>query len=123
MVYFRKSNNGDLAGLLKCEEQRMKIGKIDIDETCYPGEDLYTDGDVEDILLELAENHSGAELEELASKEGSWPVLYHFSPIRENIVSWIDIGNDESVLEIGSGCGAVTGALARAAASVTCIEL
>ena len=41
----------------------------------------------------------------------------------ENILSWIPFTGEEKVLEIGSGCGAVTGALCERAKEVTCIEL
>ena len=45
------------------------------------------------------------------------------SPLRENIVDWIPMDKDAKVLEIGSGCGAITGKLAMKAGSVTCIDL
>lgn len=35
----------------------------------------------------------------------------------------MDISKNDSVLEIGSGCGGITGALAREAKGVTCIYL
>ncbi len=56
-------------------------------------------------------------------REKSWPVMYHFSHIRGNIVSWLPITKEDKVLEIGAGCGAITGALAKKAGSVTCVEL
>ena len=45
------------------------------------------------------------------------------SPIRENIIEWYPFEKDARVLEVGAGCGAVTGALCRAARSVTCVDL
>lgn len=53
----------------------------------------------------------------------SWPVLYHLSALRENIVEWLPIDKSMKVLEVGSGCGAVTGALARKAGELTCVDL
>ena len=35
-----------------------KIGKVSLDETYYPGEDLYSDGVVEDQILHLVETYS-----------------------------------------------------------------
>lgn len=99
------------------------IGKIKIDETFYPGEDLYCDGVVEDELLEIAKNYSPVEYPELIEERKSWPVLYHLSSQRENIVNWLPITKDMKVLEIGSGCGAITGALSKKAGNVTCVEL
>ncbi|MFQ9152800.1 MAG: rRNA adenine N-6-methyltransferase family protein [Blautia sp.] len=43
--------------------------------------------------------------------------------MRGNIVSWLPITKEDKVLEIGAGCGAITGALAKKAGSVTCVEL
>ena len=56
-------------------------------------------------------------------ERNSWPVLYHFSHIRQNILEWLPITKEQKVLEIGSGCGPITGVLARKAKSVTCIDL
>ena len=35
---------------------REKIGKITLDDTCYSGSDLYSDGPVEKELLEIAKS-------------------------------------------------------------------
>lgn len=102
---------------------REKIGKVTLDRQYYSGEDLYCDGDIENYMLELAQKYGDIEYSQLISKERSWPILYHFSHVRENIVNWLPIMNDETVLEIGSGCGAITGALADKAKKVQCIEL
>jgi precorrin-6B methylase 2 len=102
---------------------RTKIGSVTIDDALYPGEDLYCDGAVEDELLELVSHHSESEFNRIIVEKRSWPIMYHLSHVRENIVSWLPIEKTDSVLEIGSGCGAVTGALARKAKEVTCIEL
>jgi len=100
-----------------------KIGKVTLDYTYYPGEDYYCDGLVEDELLHIAKNHAPAEFPALIEERGSWPVLYHLSLQRENIVNWLPISKDMKVLEIGSGCGAITGALSAKAGSVTCVDL
>lgn len=100
-----------------------KIGKIVLDYTYYPGEDLYSDGEVEDELLAIAKNYDPREYNRIIAERKSWPVLYHFSHIRQNIVDWIPLAKTDRVLEIGSGCGAVTGALAERAGQVSCIEL
>lgn len=99
------------------------IGKITLDYTDYPGEDYYCDGLVEDELLQIAKEYSPVEFPKLIEEKKSWPVMYHLSSQRENIVSWLPITKDMKVLEIGSGCGAITGALASKAGSVTCIDL
>ncbi len=98
-------------------------GRIVIDDTYYPGQDLYCDGAVEDEILEIVRNGEPGRYDRVIEERKSWPVLYHLSRLRENIVSWIPLKKSDRVLEVGSGCGAVTGALAEKAGSVTCIEL
>lgn len=91
--------------------------------TYYSGSDVYSDGAVEDKLLEIAKTHTEQELNEVIARTKDWGILYHFSHIRRNIVSWLPIQKEETVLEVGSGCGAITGALAEKAKKVTCIDL
>ncbi len=109
------------------EELRLEkiehIGKITLDYSRYPGEDFYCDGDVEDEILNIVKNRSSVEYAAAIQEKKSWPVLYHLSPLRENIVEWIPMDKSAKVLEVGSGCGAITGALARKAGSVTCVDL
>lgn len=100
-----------------------KIGNITIDDSKYPGEDYYCDGAVEDEILQIVRDYSPLEYAKVIEEKKSWPVLYHLSPLRENIVEWIPMEADARVLEVGSGCGAITGALSRKAASVTCVDL
>ena len=38
-------------------EKQEKIGKITLDYTLYPGQDFYSDGAIEDELLETVKNH------------------------------------------------------------------
>ncbi len=100
-----------------------QIGKIKLDLSKYPGEDFYCDGAVEDELLEIVQNYSEQEYAKVIEERKRWAVLYHLSHIRENIVDWIPMTKDMKVLEVGSGCGAITGALSRKAGSVTCVDL
>ena len=100
-----------------------KIGKVTLDYEYYPGKDLYSDGPVEEELLEVAKNYREEELNQVIAERSSWPILYHFSHIRQNILEWLPITKEHKVLEIGSGCGPITGALAKKAGSVTCIDL
>ena len=87
----------------------------------YSGEDLYSDGEIEDELLEIVSSRE--DYTEVLKSDNRWPILYHLSDIRENLLDWYEFGKDASVLEIGAGCGAVTGVLCRKAGKVTCIEL
>ena len=100
-----------------------KIGSVTLDYEYYPGKDFYSDGPVEEELLEIAKKYREDELNKVIAERNSWPVLYHFSHIRQKILEWAPITKNDKVLEIGSGCGAITGVLARKAGEVTCIEL
>lgn len=100
-----------------------KIGNIILELSKYPGEDLYSDGAVEDVLLDIAKNEDNKDYATAIDEAKDWPVLYHYSKQRENIVSWLPITKEHKVLEIGSGCGAITGALSKMAKSVTCVDL
>ena len=79
---------------------KKKIGQVILDDRFYPGKDLYSDGAVEDELLEIAEKYPEEELNRVIAERKSWPVLYHFSHVRENILSWLPFTGEESVLEI-----------------------
>lgn len=100
-----------------------QIGKVTLDLSKYPGEDKYCDGDIEDTLLEIARDRSSVEYQKIIEESKSWPILYHLSNLRENIVEWLPIDKSMKVLEVGAGCGAITGALSRKAGEVTCCDL
>ena len=105
------------------EKTIEKIGNITLNLKHYEGTDVYTDGDVEDELLAIVRDLSPVEYPKVIEERGSWPILYHLSSLRENIVDWLPIKKTDKVLEVGSGCGAITGALSRKAGSVTCVDL
>ena len=100
-----------------------QIGKVNLDLTYYSGEDVYCDGAVEDELLQIARDYAEVEYPRIIEERKKWEVLYHLSAQRENIVEWLPIDKNMKVLEVGAGCGAITGALSRKAGSVTCIDL
>ena len=100
-----------------------KIGNVVLDYTYYEGQDFYTDGEIEDEMLDIAMNNPPERFPEIIEERKSWPVFYHFSPLRSNIIDWLPFKKTDKILEIGAGCGAVTGALARRAGSVTCVDL
>lgn len=105
------------------ERNKETIGKVTLDLSKYPGEDFYCDGAVEDEILKIARDLSPVEYAQKIEECASWPILYHLSAQRENIVEWIPLQKTDKVLEVGSGCGAITGALSRKAGSVTCVDL
>lgn len=83
--------------------------------------DSYSDGDIEDILLAYARGE--ITWEQLMLAGNPYAALYHFSPLRENILNWYPFEKGATVLEIGSGCGAITGILCEKAGKVVSVEL
>ncbi len=100
-----------------------KIGDVILNYKYYPGKDLYSDGKIEDEILAIVKDASRVEYPAIIERKKNWPILYHLSPLRGNIVDWLPIGRKDKVLEIGSGCGAITEKLAEKAGSVTCVDL
>lgn len=89
----------------------MKIGKVQLNlENYIPENDIYSDGAIEDELLHIVKEHKENEVLDIDNR---WPILYYFSPIRENILSWYDFTVGGKILEIGTGCGAITCLLCR----------
>lgn len=98
-----------------------QVGKVTLDYSFYSGQDQYSDGDIEDDLLKLITEEP--DVEKILKRDDRWPVLYHFSPVRQNILEWYPFKKDASVLEIGAGCGAISGVLCKNAKHVTSIDL
>lgn len=88
----------------------------------YKGKDNYSDGDIEDKILEYIDNFSN-DYEQAFEINDSWPVIYHLSNMRKNIISWYPFKKNCSILEIGAGMGAITDELCKHAKKVTCVEL
>jgi len=92
----------------------------EIDQTFYRGTDQYSDGDAEEenLLRIVREGKGFYDLEQM-----SWPTFYHLNPVRENICNWYPFEPGSRVLEIGAGCGAVTGALCGRGLHVFSVDL
>ncbi|MCR5508365.1 MAG: class I SAM-dependent methyltransferase [Lachnospiraceae bacterium] len=102
---------------------KESVGNVVLNYKYYKGIDLYSEGESEDRLLELVKEHDRDAYPHVIQNLRSWSVMYHLSAERENICSWLPIKKTDKVLEIGSGCGAITGCLASNAGWVKCIEL
>ncbi len=89
----------------------------------YKGEDKYSDGDIEDEIVNYTEKYNETNLEEVFKDDIRWPVFYHLTNIRKNIIHWYPMKKEASVLEIGAGMGAITGTLCEKAKRVVCVEL
>lgn len=87
----------------------------------YNGKDLYSDGSIENEIIEYEKKYKN--VEEIFEKDLRWPVFYHLTPIRKNILNWYPFKKDSEVLEIGAGMGAVTEALCEKCKKVVSVEL
>ena len=104
-------------------ENIEKVGNVKLNLTFYKGKDLYSDGLIEDELLEIVKNNPKEKYNEIIFEKSNWAVLYHLSEIRSHVIEWVPITKEDSVLEIGAGCGALTTILSEKSKKVTCIEL
>lgn len=100
---------------------KHKVGGVTLNYTFYSGEDHYSDGDIELELLKMIQQNDN--VYDILDNDDRWPVLYHFSPVRQNILRWYPFKKDASVLEVGAGCGAITGILSDKCERVVCNDL
>ena len=104
-------------------DKTISIGKVNIDLSHYSGQDLYSEGEIEDRLLKVSEENDSSSFKKIVEDSDEWAYLYHLSDIRENIVSWLPIKKSDKVLEVGAGMGAICGALCKLASEVTTVDL
>lgn len=99
-----------------------KIGNVVLNYKYYDDKYVYSDGDdIENKILDIVKSESGYEF--VHPDYEYWPVMYHLTRQRENIVEPMELSKEDCVLEIGAGMGAITGALANKCKQVDCIEL
>ncbi len=89
----------------------------------YQGDDQYSDGDIEEEILKYTERYSEKEMHQIFEKDIRWPIFYHLTKIRKNILNWYPMKKNASVLEIGAGMGAITSTLCDKADHVVSVEL
>ena len=102
---------------------KEKFGCVTIHYDFYTGDDFYNDGPVEDYLLEEVKKYQEPDFDQIIINNPIWPVYYHLSYLRHNIINWYNFDKEKTALEIGSGCGAITGLISESCKSVTCVEL
>lgn len=95
-----------------------------ITDYCALSTDSYSDGNVEDEMLAIFKSHSfDKKVKSILKDNPSWPMRYHLSKVRENLLSWYEFPRESSLLEIGAGCGAMTGLFLEKLSKVVAIEL
>lgn len=89
----------------------------------YKDEDLYSDGDIEDVIIKMIAENEPEKYGEAILEKMSWPTYYHLTHLRKNILNWYPFEKESSVLEIGCGMGAITNMLCEKCHDVTAVEL
>lgn len=93
----------------------------DLNLLYYSGFDLYSDGDIENELFEIVDKHT--DFTDILLYDSRWPVLYHLSCVRRNLLDWFEFDCKSKLLEIGAGCGALTGLFCERVHKVVAVEL
>ncbi len=100
---------------------QTKVGSVNLVDLQKKPSANYSDGSIEDKILKHFKDEKSPE--SFLAKDNSWPAIYHLSRERENLLNWLDVDPDSSVLEVGAGCGAITKLLAEKAKKVRAVEL
>ena len=85
---------------------------------CSEEDNLYSDGQIECEMYNRV-----CQKDNSIYQDNRWEMFYHFSPLRENILNWYPFDKTSTVLEIGGGCGALTGLLVGQCGKVISCEL
>jgi len=102
--------------------KKEKIGGVTLDYSYFDNKNKYSDGEeVENFILDVFKEER--DIFEVLSSDNRWPVLYHLSPMRKNIVLPMSFNKENIILEIGSGMGAITGTLSEKVSKIDCVEL
>jgi len=108
----------------------MKVGDLAFDENnkvyINPEKVIsYSDGEKnENYIFDSFKNSKDTSIfsMELFDRIKDWPSEYHLTTYRQNILRPLDIKKNQTVLEIGAGCGAITRYLGEIGARVTAVE-
>ena len=98
-----------------------KIGNVKLNFKYYSGKDSYSDGEIENEILKLVEEQDNNI--EMVLNDSRWPIVYHLDKRRQNILEWYDFKKNKSLLEVGAGCGAITGLFCSKLDKVVSVEL
>ena len=101
-----------------------KYGNVVIEVLSNHPDEPYSDHEAEDVLLKLYQSaNPNKKIAKILGDKPSWPLYYHLSPKRSNLIKWYEFQKDSNILEVGAGCGALTEALIKNKVSVTALEL
>ncbi len=83
---------------------------------------VYSDGPIEKELYEGFKADPDFGILNCNGRRVSWAEKYHLSPVRHNLLRWYQFKADGRALEIGAGCGALTGLLCDNLKEVVALE-
>lgn len=110
------------AGMYKETIERLNP-KPKFNLTWYKNDDLYSEGDVEDLIINLIAENTPENYTQAIYDNYGWSTYYHLTHLRKNILNWYPFKKESSVLEIGCGLGAITNMLCEKCNDVTAVEL
>ena len=105
-----------------------RIGSVQLNTDAFREEPVRTDAeklqdaDLEEILRIVQDEGWPEGREKALTENPSWSKLYHLSDIRKNVLRPFLRKKTGKVLELGSGCGALTGILAENAETAECLD-
>jgi SAM-dependent methyltransferase len=83
---------------------------------------VYSDGEPEAQLLRLFSGPTETLAQRMGPVEKDFVLNYHLSPVRHNLLKWFPFDPSASLLDIGCGCGALTGLFTSKVGQVTAVE-
>ncbi|MBF0298522.1 MAG: class I SAM-dependent methyltransferase [Oligoflexia bacterium] len=96
----------------------------------YNGNDSYSEGAIEDELLKIIQaadtdrlDNGKIDYEKILINDNRFSLLYHFSPQRADLLRWFPFNKEQTLLEIGAGCGALTGFFLEQLKRVVAVDL
>ncbi|MCA9349299.1 class I SAM-dependent methyltransferase [Candidatus Saccharibacteria bacterium] len=102
----------------------QKIGKVTLLTPNILPEGQYSDKQAEDDLLDVfMSSNPMSRRHEILANYPSWPMYYHLTPMRANLLGWYNFPKNSKVLEIGAGPGGVTESLVNKDIQLTALEL
>lgn len=95
--------------------ENKRIGKVKIINLKHKLNDKYLDQSEEFLygFFDKPQSQKQDEINKVLDSNPSWPNRYHLSPQREFLLEWYPFKKNSSLLEVGAGCGALTGLFCR----------
>lgn len=102
-----------------------KVGQVAITQFKSKRNHVYSDSSESflSVFFNKPQSKKKKEIVDILSGDPSWPILYHLSPQREALLTWYPFKKNSSLLEIGAGCGALTGLFCNRLKNVYANEL